>query len=81
MSKKHDQRNGDAADEIPLGERLKPRWEDLPPPARRALEEAKERRAAIDARKANKPAEIGGPAGEEPTRYGDWEKNGRAYDF
>jgi hypothetical protein len=26
-------------------------------------------------------AEIGGPAGPEPTRYGDWEKNGRCIDF
>lgn len=25
--------------------------------------------------------EIGGPTGPEPTRYGDWEKNGRTYDF
>ena len=25
--------------------------------------------------------EIGGPTGPEPTRYGDWEKNGRCIDF
>jgi hypothetical protein len=25
--------------------------------------------------------EIGGPAGPEPTRYGDWERKGRASDF
>lgn len=25
--------------------------------------------------------EIGGPKGLEPTRYGDWEKAGRCYDF
>jgi len=25
--------------------------------------------------------EIGGPAGPEPTRYGDWEKAGRCIDF
>ncbi len=25
--------------------------------------------------------EIGGPGGKEPTRYGDWEKNGRCIDF
>ncbi|MBV9911361.1 MAG: DUF1674 domain-containing protein [Sinobacteraceae bacterium] len=25
--------------------------------------------------------EIGGPAGPDPTRYGDWEKNGRCIDF
>lgn len=25
--------------------------------------------------------EVGGAAGPEPTRYGDWEKNGIAWDF
>jgi hypothetical protein len=25
--------------------------------------------------------EFGGPQGKEPTRYGDWEKNGRCSDF
>ncbi|MDA0306580.1 MAG: DUF1674 domain-containing protein [Proteobacteria bacterium] len=25
--------------------------------------------------------EIGGPKGLEPTRYGDWERKGRAVDF
>lgn len=27
------------------------------------------------------PAEIGGRKGPDPTRYGDWEINGRAVDF
>ena len=27
------------------------------------------------------PKEIGGPKGLEPTRYGDWEVNGRCTDF
>lgn len=27
------------------------------------------------------PTEIGGPSGPEPTRFGDWEKNGRCIDF
>jgi|YNPMSStandDraft_2_1061718.scaffolds.fasta_scaffold00919_12 hypothetical protein len=27
------------------------------------------------------PREIGGPTGPEPTRYGDWERNGRCSDF
>jgi hypothetical protein len=25
--------------------------------------------------------EVGGPRGPEPTRFGDWEKNGRCSDF
>lgn len=28
-----------------------------------------------------KPGEIGGPSGPEPTRYGDWEFKGRCSDF
>lgn len=28
-----------------------------------------------------RPWETGGPAGLEPTRYGDWEKKGRCIDF
>ena len=27
------------------------------------------------------PPETGGPAGPEPTRYGDWEQKGRCTDF
>jgi hypothetical protein len=27
------------------------------------------------------PGEIHGPKGPEPTRFGDWEKNGRCTDF
>ena len=51
--------------------------------ARRALQEAAERRAAIDAaaRTAAEAGEKGGPAGLEPTRYGDWERKGMAIDF
>lgn len=30
---------------------------------------------------AGSPVEIGGQAGPEPTRFGDWEKNGRCTDF
>ena len=47
--------------------------------ARRALQEAEARRAAQAA--DPKPAEEGGPAGPEPTRFGDWERKGIAVDF
>jgi hypothetical protein len=30
---------------------------------------------------AQAPREIGGRAGPDPTRFGDWEKNGRCIDF
>lgn len=52
---------------------------DLPPAARRALEEAEARRQAEKA--LNLPPELGGRDGPEPVRYGDWEKKGIAYDF
>ena len=32
-------------------------------------------------RPPGRPKEIGGPKGPEPTRYGDWETNGRCSDF
>ena len=37
--------------------------------------------AKTEAPAAPKPKEIGGPSGPEPTRYGDWERNGICYDF
>jgi hypothetical protein len=52
----------------------------LTPAARRALEEAAGRRRA-EAEAAPATPEIDGPAGPEPTRYGDWELKGRAVDF
>ena len=51
----------------------------LSPAARRALEEAAARRKAQPP--ADKPVELGGPSGLEPTRYGDWERKGLAVDF
>jgi hypothetical protein len=51
----------------------------LPPAAVRALKEAAERRRK-DAETV-RPTEKNGPSGEEPTRYGDWERGGIAYDF
>jgi hypothetical protein len=52
----------------------------LTPAARRALEEAAARQAA-EAQTAARAAELGGPAGPEPTRFGDWERKGIAVDF
>jgi hypothetical protein len=48
--------------------------------AQRALAEAEARRKAA-APSSERPVEIGGPKGPEPTRYGDWEVKGRATDF
>ena len=42
-----------------------------------SAEQAKPKPPASEPR----PKEIGGPKGPEPTRYGDWEVNGRCSDF
>lgn len=52
----------------------------LSPAAKRALNEATARRKA-KAVVADRPSEKAGPNGAEPTRYGDWERGGIAYDF
>ena len=36
---------------------------------------------AVPASTADLAREVGGRGGLEPTRYGDWEKNGRCIDF
>jgi len=53
----------------------------LSPAAQRALREAAERRAEIDARSMNRPKESSGRPGPDPARYGDWENKGIASDF
>ncbi|MBC7585599.1 DUF1674 domain-containing protein [Tardiphaga sp. vice352] len=52
----------------------------LSPAAQRALAEAEARHVAKgDPERLAK--ELQGPAGPEPTRYGDWERKGIASDF
>jgi hypothetical protein len=53
----------------------------LTPEAERALAEAAARRAEIDRKAAERPKEMNGRRGPEPTRYGDWETKGIASDF
>ena len=52
----------------------------IPPAAKRALEEAEERRKSIKDQTAPKK-EFGGRDGPEPVRFGDWERKGIAIDF
>jgi hypothetical protein len=52
-----------------------PAQKDVPPTVQPAPKHKAEETAA------KPPAEIGGPSGPEPTRYGDWERNGRCIDF
>ncbi len=58
-----------------------PRKKPLTPAAERALAEAAARRAERDREPIDRPKEIAGRDGPEPTRYGDWEVNGLTADF
>jgi len=50
--------------------------------AKRALAEAAERRAEVEAQGVvERPRELQGRRGPEPTRYGDWESKGIISDF
>jgi hypothetical protein len=51
----------------------------IPAAAQRALDEAEERKRLQQ--EAQATPEHDGPAGIEPTRFGDWERKGIAYDF
>jgi hypothetical protein len=53
----------------------------LAPAAERALAEAAQRRAEIDRKLRERPAELHGRKGPDPARYGDWEVKGIASDF
>ncbi len=53
----------------------------LSPAAERALAEAAARRAAGNRAAPDRPKEIQGRDGPEPTRYGDWEIKGLTSDF
>lgn len=52
----------------------------LSPAAQRALAEAEARRARAALEEIERAKELG-RKGPDPARYGDWEKNGIAYDF
>tara|TARA_Y100001970_G_scaffold294364_1_gene451637 strand:- start:55993 stop:56196 length:204 start_codon:yes stop_codon:yes gene_type:complete len=57
---------------------------DIPQTAREKGKKSKN--VKINNENSNKQAEdsvseLGGPEGPEPTRFGDWERNGRCIDF
>ncbi|MCB1450703.1 MAG: DUF1674 domain-containing protein [Nitratireductor sp.] len=56
-----------------------PAERELPAAAIRALEEARKRRDELPAQTL--PREVNGRDGPEPTRFGDWEKDGIVSDF
>ena len=62
----------------------------LAPPSMRSAARPRKREKVPSASEAGEGAppeplkkvpETGGPAGPEPTRYGDWERKGRCIDF
>lgn len=58
---------------------MKPTRQAAQSPDERRREPPRRERAPDRERGVRK--EIGGPDGPEPTRYGDWERNGRCTDF
>ncbi|MBS0556473.1 MAG: DUF1674 domain-containing protein [Proteobacteria bacterium] len=53
----------------------------MPDPKPESAAEPAPQTTPIAQRAPTGPVEIGGRDGPEPTRYGDWEKNGRCIDF
>ena len=49
--------------------------------ADQAPETAREKTDTADPQESSKVPEVGGRGGLDPTRYGDWEKDGRCVDF
>jgi len=64
-----------------VGEKPATKPRPLSSAAERALAEAAARRAAGDRGPSDRPKEIRGRDGPEPTRYGDWEIKGLTSDF
>jgi len=50
-------------------------------PSERISESDQDREPVAADTQVEKPREIGGRGGLDPTRYGDWEKAGRCIDF
>ena len=55
--------------------------EETPDPKSATENVAETPNSEAEKAKPKRPREIGGPEGPEPTRYGDWERNGRVSDF
>ena len=59
----------------------KPRQSPVAPLQESRATPAKEAGQAEAQKPSEKPKELGGPSGPEPTRYGDWERKGICVDF
>lgn len=72
--------NGGSTPPLDIVDETPPR-RALTPEAQRALAEAEERRRLREADAEARAKELGGRAGPDPVRYGDWENRGIASDF
>lgn len=54
---------------------------DTPKPAAEAEKPDTAAKPVLPEKPIKKVEEIGGPPGPEPTRYGDWQFNGKVTDF
>ena len=73
-----DEKTKDVSSDLPeSGNPAKP----LSPEARRALEEAADRRSRSNGQDEPAPKEFEGRGGLDPARYGDWEVKGIISDF
>jgi hypothetical protein len=78
MSEEHDNQSRERANPTPQYRVRTPEGETgTPKPAQNAAPKA----AVVKPADSGKPKEIGGPKGLEPTRFGDWERDGRCVDF
>lgn len=87
MSDKHNNLSDEQLRATPQYRVRMPEGETSAPKSAQKTAETPADRSAADAKPddANKtpdaPKEIGGPKGLEPTRFGDWERDGRCVDF
>lgn len=61
--------------------KLTEKKEDKTTAANESSGKEKKDNSKMDAATNTATTEIGGPKGKEPTRFGDWERNGRISDF
>lgn len=84
MSDKDDKSSDTQQSDVPQYRVRKPEDETA---TLKSAQNAAKQQAAVQAANAaksvdpGKPKEIGGPKGLEPTRFGDWERDGRCVDF
>ena len=78
MSDKHDKPSGERESPAPQYRVRTPEGETATP---KSAQNAAQKSEVVKPVDPDKPKEVGGPKGLEPTRFGDWERDGRCVDF